>query len=121
MWAVLASKSTLAVTPSMAFRAFSTRPEQWAHIMPSIIMVFFIAVSPFSSVVSIMVWVSTTASVAFSCWFLWNLGLKSLTRRALETTQTELMLMAAAPNMGFSFQPKELKNTPAASGMPMEL
>ena len=32
-------------------------------------------------------------------------GLKNLSRRALDTTQTEDRLMAAAPKMGFSCQP----------------
>ena len=49
------------------------------------------------------------------------LGLKSLSRRALDTTLTELRLMAAAPNMGESCQPRMGKKTPAARGMPMEL
>ena len=45
----------------------------------------------------------------------------NFSRRALETTLTELKLNAAAPNIGFSFQPNIGMKTPAASGMPMLL
>lgn len=37
-----------------------------------------------------------------------NLGLNSFNRSALDTTQNEDRLMAAAPNMGFSFQPSRV-------------
>ena len=42
-------------------------------------------------------------------------------RSALVTTKILLRLMAAAANMGFSFQPREVKNTPAARGIPRQL
>ena len=45
----------------------------------------------------------------------------NFSRSALETTLTELKLIAAAPNIGFSFQPNSGMNTPAASGIPMLL
>ena len=46
--AVPFSRSTVtAVTPATAFRAFSTRAWQWAHIMPSIWMVLFTVFSSF--------------------------------------------------------------------------
>ena len=50
-----------------------------------------------------------------------NLLLKKRRRRALVTTVTELRLIAAAANMGFSCHPSRGKNTPAARGMPREL
>ena len=48
-------------------------------------------------------------------------GRKSLSRSAFVTTQTELKLMASAPNMGVSRNSEKARNTPAASGMPMLL
>ena len=42
-------------------------------------------------------------------------------RRALDTTHTELRLMAAAAIMGFRVMPRAGYSTPAATGMPMEL
>lgn len=50
-----------------------------------------------------------------------TLGLKSLSRRALVTTLTELKLMAAAANHGVELESEGVNSTPAASGMPMEL
>ena len=44
-----------------------------------------------------------------------------LRRSALLTTQTLLKLMAAAPNIGFNFNPQIGYKSPAASGMPMLL
>ena len=42
-------------------------------------------------------------------------------RRAFVTTQKLERLIAAAPNIGFSFQPNSGIHTPAASGIPMIL
>ena len=46
---------------------------------------------------------------------------KKFSRRALDTTQKLLRLMAAAPNIGFIRQPSTPINTPAANGMPSVL
>ena len=42
-------------------------------------------------------------------------------RRAFPTTKRLLRLMAAAPNMGFSFTPNTGYHTPAAKGIPIAL
>ena len=47
--------------------------------------------------------------------------LKKFNRSALLTTQKLERLMAAAPNMGFSFHPNTGYHNPAASGIPMTL
>ena len=48
-------------------------------------------------------------------------ALNQFSLRALVTTQNELMLIAAALNIGSSVHPKIGRNTPAASGIPIEL
>ena len=48
-------------------------------------------------------------------------SLKRFRRRAFVTTVKLDKLMAAAPTMGLSFQPRSEMNTPAASGMQMTL
>ena len=50
-----------------------------------------------------------------------KVGLKLRRRKALVTTQSELQLIAAAANIGLSFQPKTEMNNPAANGMPIQL
>ena len=46
---------------------------------------------------------------------------KKFKRRALDTTQKLDKLMAAAPNIGFSFQPNTGIQSPMASGIPITL
>ena len=56
--------------------------------------------------------------------YLYSFTLYSFTkfsRSAFMTTQKLDRLIAAAPNIGFNFQPSRLMNTPAASGMPITL
>ena len=48
-------------------------------------------------------------------------SLKRFSLNAFETTQKLDRLIAAAPNMGLSVQPKRGIHTPAASGIPMTL
>ena len=105
--AVFFSRSTRAVTPANAFRALSTRPEQWAHIMPSMVNVLSIPASAF-------------CMVSFSD-FGQTDPFHSRSRRALVTTHTELRLMAAAAIMGLSVTPSAGYSTPAATGIPMAL
>ena len=73
----------------MADRAFSTRPVQWAHIMPSIFMVFVIVFLP--PCLSVMFSRSRGAVPGVPER---NLLRKNRRRRALLTTVTELRLMA---------------------------
>ena len=49
------------------------------------------------------------------------LGLKNRGRRALDTTNTELKLMANAAIIGFIFRLNAVYQHPAAMGMPMML
>ena len=49
------------------------------------------------------------------------LGLKNRRRRALDTTNTELKLIANAATIGFIFRLKAVYQHPAAMGMPMML
>ena len=113
--AVLASRFTLASTPSMALRAFSTWAWQWAHIMPLMLMVLVIALVPF---VSTDLGVPSETGAAGDSR---RSGRKNLRRRALDTTHTEDRLMAAAPNMGESWSWNRGYHTPAARGMPIML
>ena len=48
-------------------------------------------------------------------------GLKNLSLSALETTNTELKLIASAAIMGFRVMLKAGYRTPAAMGIPIEL
>ena len=48
-------------------------------------------------------------------------GLNHLSRSAFVITNTELKLIANAPIIGFSFSAKGIKNTPAATGIPIIL
>ena len=105
----LPSRSALAaVTPPRADRAFSTWATQWAHIMPSIFRVLVIVFSSLCSSGSSVVmstgqlpWQGDCSGGATDL----NLLLKKRRRKALDTTHTELRLMAAAANMGLSCQP----------------
>ena len=59
---------------------------------------------------------ATLAEAAEPC-----LGLKNRSRRALDTTNTELKLIASAATMGFIFKLNAVYQHPAAMGMPMTL
>ena len=101
-WSAVASS-----TPGIASKAVFTVFSQWPHIMPSIFMVF-------STVVS---WTcSTCLCLRFLSWLASRM-LNRFSRRALDTTQKLLKLIAAAPNMGFRVRPK-VTNRPAARGIP---
>ena len=80
MWAVLAQIHHLGgdAIDGEFRRAFPPYWNQWAHIMPSIIMVFFIAVSPFFfRCFYYGVGFHHSPQLPSAGWFLWNLGLKS--------------------------------------------
>lgn len=53
--------------------------------------------------------------------YLLLLALKDLNLNALVTTNTELKLIAAAANIGFSVKAKGAYKTPAAKGIPSVL
>ena len=46
--------------------------------------------------------------ISYFVFFFSRKGLKKRSRSALVTTKTELRLIAAAPNIGFSFQPRRV-------------
>ena len=102
-------------TPSIASSVFFTLASQWPHIMPSIVMVFTIPCSVVmfrsSFGISFLILLSFDASCIRN----------RFRRRAFVTTQKLERLIAAAPNIGFSFQPNSGIHTPAASGIPMIL
>ena len=88
-----------------ASNAFFTAASQWPHIIPSIFIVFVIEVFSFSLLIVVS---AATASAVTGCFsglsFLELLTGKRLSLKALETTQKLERLMAAAPNIGFSFK-----------------
>ncbi len=100
--------------PSRAFKRSVTFLAQCMQLMPSILMMVFMGVSS--------VW-GSLVSGSLECSEAWgsSLGLKFFRRRALVTTDTELIAMAAAANMGFRVGPPNRWNSPAARGMPAEL
>ena len=91
--------------------AFSTRPEQCMHIIPSIFMTFFITVLPpkFTGIVSgscILVSDRVPSAVSDKLACSSAGAFQKRSRRALDTTDTEDRLMAAAPNIGLSLMPQ---------------
>lgn len=102
--------------------------------MPSILIVFFMVVSPFdSSFWAILSAISAAAvlcsiippfpvvckfAVPLSCF---HFGVKNRRRSAFDTTDTEEKLIAAAPIIGFNKIWNTGYSTPAATGMPIAL
>ena len=108
--------SALAVTsctPSTASRASVTVFSQCEHIMPSMRMVTSMSSSSSSTGAGAALWRRGLSLLALYI-------LKRLSLSALDTTQKELRLIAAAPSIGLSVRPAQTKQ-PAAMGMPMVL
>ena len=105
--------TTASSTWGSASKHFLTRASQCAHIMPSIFIVFSMVAVSFASILTSTVFI-------FLSRFALRI-LKKFRRSAFVTTQTLERLIAAAPNIGFSCQPKSGIHTPAASGMPITL
>ena len=97
-------------TPGTASRAFFTRASQWPHIIPSIFKVFSMIFFSFFFF-SAFIFLSLSARCRS----------KKFSLSALDTTQKLDKLMAAAPNMGFSFHPRTGIKSPMARGMPTTL
>src|SRR5699024_4326602 len=106
--------------------------SQWGHIIPSTVSVFAILFSSFSkgqepAAEQEPSWFTFASASGFrlaGLIFLSRLAswiLKRFRRRAFVTTQKLDRLIAAAPNMGFSVQPKTGIHTPAARGIPITL
>ena len=110
-----AQKLILELKDKFDSSVFFTLASQWPHIMPSIVMVFTIPCSVVmfrsSFRISFLILLSFDASCIRN----------RFRRRAFVTTQKLERLIAAAPNIGFSFQPNSGIHTPAASGIPMIL
>ncbi len=118
------SRSTFALTPSIAPRAFSTLAEQCPQLMPSIVITFLIPSSPFFSLSLSLTFSLTAGHAASHCpgaRASSKEGRNLLSRSALLTTLTELKLMAAAAIIGLSWMPKAGYRMPAAMGMPTTL
>ena len=102
--------------PSTASRAFFTCISQCPHIIP--FTEIFMVVSLFCVLFDIRFPVMEF-STFLSC--LESRAFTKFSLNAFVTTKKLERLIAAAPNMGFSFQPRRAVNAPAASGIPMTL
>ena len=107
-------------TPSRDSSDPFTEASQCLHIIPSILIVFFIPGSSLSS--SSISFIICGISIRFlflSC--LVFLISNRFSVSAFVTTQKLDRLIAAAPNIGLSCHPRRCIHTPAASGIPITL
>ena len=105
--------TTASLTPSIASRVFFTLASQCPHIIPSIFIVFVMVDSSCFFLLSFLCFIFLSLLASYI--------LKRFSLSAFVTTQKLDKLMAAAPNIGFSFSPNNGYQIPAANGIPMTL